>query len=349
MRFNMQKWYETEVSMKNVVISSRVRFARNLKNYCFHQKLKDEDAKLLVSEIMNIKNELEELDGMEYHSFQVNKLTDIEKSSKIEYQMMTPILSEKKQATGLLLSQDESMSIMVNEEDHIRIQAVTYGMSMTKALERAEKMDDFISEKFEYAFDEKFGYLTSSPFHVGTGLKASYLLFLPALTMAGKIQKLAEEIEKYGVIMQGIFGEASENLGNIYEFSSKKTLGMNEKEIIENLTQVVKQAVIQEKKRREYLLTVNGDDIEDKVYRSYGVLKYAKRLNMTDALTLLSQLKFGFDTELIKLKTTKTLLQMMLEIQPANLQRIIGKNLGSKELDYYRAEYLNRELPELMG
>ena len=344
----MHKWYETEVCMKNVVISSRVRFARNLKNYCFHQKIKDEDAKILVSEIMNVKTKLEELEGMEYHSYQVNKLTENEKATKREYLTMTPLLSEKKQMTGLLISQDECVSIMINEEDHLHIQAVTSGMSMAKAFERAEKIDDLMSEKFEYAFDEKFGYLTSSPLNVGTGLKASYLLYLPALTMAGKISKLAEEIEKYGVKMRGIFGEASENLGSVYEFSNKRSLGMNENEIIENLTQVVKQAVIQEKKRREYLLTVSGDDIEDKVFRSYGVLKYAKRLNMTDALTLLSQLKFGYDTDLIKLNTSKTLLQLMLEIQPATLQRIIGKNLESKELEYHRAEYLNRELPELM-
>ena len=344
----MQKWYETEVDKKNVVISSRIRLARNLKNYCFQEKLKDEDAQELVSEIMSIKNDLEKSEGIEYNSFQVNKLADLEKASMAEYHMISPLLSGKKQSTGLLSSQDQGMSIMINEEDHIRIQAVSSGMSMKKALERAEKIDDIISEKFEYAFDDKFGYLTSSPANVGTGLRASYLLFLPALTMAGKIQKLSDEIEKYGAVIRGVYGEGKDHLGNIYQISNKKTLGSKESEIVESLTHIVKQAVEQEKKRREYLLTVNGDEIEDKVYRSYGVLKYAKRLNTMDAMTLLAQLKLGVDTDLIKLKEEKNIFQMMLEIQPANLQKIIGKSIASNERDFYRAEYLNHALPELI-
>ena len=130
----MQKWYETEVDKKNVVISSRIRLARNLKNYCFQEKLKDEDAQELVSEIMSIKNDLEKSEGTEYNSFQVNKLADLEKASMAEYHMISPLLSGKKQSTGLLSSQDQGMSIMINEEDHIRIQAVSSGMSMKKSL-----------------------------------------------------------------------------------------------------------------------------------------------------------------------------------------------------------------------
>lgn len=349
MRGNMQKWYETEVDKKNVVISSRVRLARNLKNYCFDEKLKDKDAIELVSEIMSIENDLQKSEEKEYNSIEVNKLTDLEKTSMVEYHMMSPLLSEKKQRTGLLVSKDHGISIMINEEDHIRIQSVSSGMNMKKALERAEKIDDIISEKFEYAFDDKFGYLTSSPTNVGTGLRASYMLFLPALTMAGKIQKLADEVGKYGAQLSGIYGGETEHLGNIYQISNQKTLGSQENDIIDSLTQIVKQAVIQEKKRREYLLTVNGDEIEDKVFRSYGVLKYAKRLNTMDAMTLLAQLKLGVDTDIIRLKQDKNIFQMMMEIQPANLQKIIGKNIGSNERDFYRAEYINKALPELIA
>lgn len=343
----MQKWYETKVEESDVVISSRVRLARNLKKYCFHDKLTDTAANDLVTEILSISEELELDEQTKLVAHQVNKLTDTDKASMVEWHKISPMLAEKKQSTGLLISEDESISIMINEKDHIRIQAISGGLNMMQALSRANQLDDLLSEKIEYAFDDKYGYLTTNSTNVGTGLRASCMLFLPALTMAGKIQQLSDEIGKFGAQIRGIYGDGTKSFGNIYQISNQKTLGCQESEIIENLTQIVKQAIVQERKRREYLLTMNAEDIEDKVFRSYGVLKYAKKLSTVDAMTLLAQLKLGLDTQLLELQEEQNIYKLMMEIQPANLQKIIGKNIGSVERDHYRADYINSKLSEL--
>lgn len=345
---NMQKWYEAEVEDSDVVISSRIRLARNLNKYCFCDKLTEDDAKKMVQEIMGVKDYLSSGVTESFHGYLPNEMAELDKSSMVEWHMISPSFAEKKQNTGLIVSEDESLSILINDEDHIRIQSINGGLNMDRAFRRADALDDVLSEKFDFAFDEKFGYLTTSPTNVGTGLRASYMLFLPALTMAGKIQKLADEIGKYGIQIRGIYGDGTKSFGNIYTISNQKTLGCQESEILENLTQIVKQAISQERKRREYLITVNSEELEDKVYRSYGILKYAKKVNTVDAMTLLAQLKFGVDTNLIKLRQDTNLFQMIMEIQPASLQKISGKSMGSTERDHYRAEYINHKLPELL-
>ncbi len=344
----MPKWYEETNNDLDVVLSSRIRLARNLKNYNFSVCLDDEHAKELVGTISGCAKTLGEKSSQPFELCQVNRLTEVEKASLVEWHTISPLLAEKKQETALLYSHDESINIMVNEEDHIRIQVFHAGMDMYAALEKADKIDDILSEELPYAFDDKFGYLTTSPGNVGTGLKASYMVFLPALTMAGKIQRLADEVGKYGIEIRGIYGEGTKSLGYIYQISNQKTLGCSEPEIIDNLNQIVKQTIIQERKRREYLISMNGDEIEDKVYRSYGVLKYAKRLNTVDAMMLLAQLKLGMDAGLIKLKEEFDVHTLMMEIQPANLQRMLGKNITGTERDRYRAEFLNQKMVDII-
>ena len=220
-------------------------------------------------------------------------------------------------------------------------------MNMEKALLDADRIDDFFSEQLGYEFDDRYGYLTSCPTNVGTGLRASYMVFLPALNITGKIDKLAEEIGRYGAQIRGIYGEGTKGLGHIFQISNKTTLGRSEKEIIDNLEKIVEQAILQERNLREYLLNMNGDEIEDKVYRSYGVLKYAKKINTVDALMMLSQLKLGLDVGLMKLKEPLNVHKLMMEITPANLQKSLGKSIGRGERERYRAEYINKKLPQL--
>jgi protein arginine kinase len=210
------------------------------------------------------------------------------------------------------------------------------------------KVDDYFSDRLGYAFDDRYGYLTSCPTNVGTGLRASYIMFLPALSMGGKVEKLSEEIIKYGAQIRNIFGEGTKSYGHLFQISNKTSLGRSEGEIIDNLDQIVTQSMNQERKRREYILTVNSEEIEDKVYRSYGVLKYAKKVSTADAMLMLSQLKLGKDSDLIKFREECNLHQLMMEITPANFQKIIGKTINRSERDRYRAEYLNKKLPELV-
>ncbi len=344
----MLKWYEQMVPDNDVVISSRVRLARNLETYPFSSKLTEDKAITLVNEVKEIATTLSEQDNRKFYSCNISMLSEIDKSAMVERHIVSPLLAEKEQATGLILSEDETVSVMINEEDHVRIQAIIGGMNLEQAYQEADLIDDIAYEKLHFAYDEKYGYLTSCPTNVGTGMRASCMVFLPALSAARLIQKLIEEVGKYGVTIRGIYGEGTKSLGSIYQISNQKTLGMSESEIIENLKRIVTQVVKQERKRREYMLSVNADEIEDQVFRSYGVLKYARQISSDDAMTLLSQLKFGMDCGLIHFDREFNVHKLMMGVQPGSLQWTLGKNVGSITRDKSRAEYIREELPTII-
>ena len=344
----MLKWYEQMAPDNDVVISSRVRLARNLETYPFSSKITEEQAAALVNEVKGITNTLTEQDHRRFYSCNISTLSDIDRSAMVERHIVSPLLAGKEQTTGLILSEDETVSIMINEEDHVRIQAIIGGMNLEQAYKEADLIDDIAYEKLHFAYDEKYGYMTSCPTNAGTGLRASCMVFLPALSTARMIQKLIEEVGKYGVTIRGIYGEGTKSLGNIYQISNQKTMGISENEIIENLKRIVFQVVKQERKRREYMLSVNTDEIEDQVFRSYGVLKYARQISSVDAMTLLSQLKFGKECGLVKFDREFNIHKLMMGVQPGSLQWTLGKNVGSLTRDQSRAEYIRKELPTII-
>ncbi|MHB8129327.1 MAG: protein arginine kinase [Mobilitalea sp.] len=344
----MLKWYEQNAPDSDVVISSRVRLARNLENYPFSAKIVEEQAIALVNEVKGITSLLSEKDQRRFYACNISTLSDIDKTAMVERHIVSPLLAEKEQTTGLILAEDETVSIMINEEDHIRIQAIVGGMNLEQAYEEADRVDDIAYEKLHFAYDEKYGYLTSCPTNAGTGMRASCMVFLPALSSARMIQKLIEEVGKYGVTIRGIYGEGTKSLGNIYQISNQKTMGNSESEIIENLKRIVLQVVKQERKRREYMLSVSADEIEDQVFRSYGILRYAKQMSSEDAMTLLSQLKFGADCGLVKFEREFNIHKLMMGVQPGSLQWTLGKNVGSITRDQSRAEYIRKELPTII-
>lgn len=344
----MLKWYKEAAKNSDVVISSRIRLARNLKKYPFSIKLNEEQAKQLVQETKEASKTLEKQTDKKFNSCNVNVLSEIDKTAMVERHVISPLLVEKEQSTGLILSEDEKVSIMINEEDHIRIQSITGGMNIAEAFRTANQVDDLTSELFDYAFSEKYGYLTSCPTNLGTGLRASYMMFLPALTVAGRITHLAEELGKYSIALRGTYGEASKSYGNIYQISNQKTLGSTEKEIIEKLNRIVEQVMKQERRQREVLLTNSYDEIEDKIYRSFGILKYAKQISSADAMTLLAQLKLGIDMELIHIGQNYNVHELMMEIQPGNLQYHLDKSISCTQRDKFRADYIRKRLPDVV-
>ncbi len=344
----MPKWYEQLAPDNDVVISSRVRLARNLENYPFSGRITEEQAVGLVNEVKAITGLLSEKGNRRFYSCNISTLSEIDKIAMVERHIVSPLLAEKEQTTGLILAEDETVSIMINEEDHVRIQAIVGGMNLEQAYQEADLVDDIAYEKLQFAYDEKYGYLTACPTNAGTGMRASCMVFLPALSSARMIQKLMEEVGKYGVTIRGIYGEGTKSLGSIYQISNQKTLGISESEIIENLKRIVLQVVKQERKRREYMISVNADEIEDQVFRSYGVLKYARQISSDDAMTLLSQLKFGADCGVIKFDREFNVHRLMMGVQPGSLQWTLGKNVGSQSRDQSRAEYIRKELPTII-
>lgn len=346
----MPKWYEECSNQSDVVISNRIRLARNFEKYPFSPKMTKEQAELLNKEFHDRlevnKQKLEDMIG-KYYYYNISKANEIEKTALVERHIITQKLADKQQCVGVVMTEDESVSLMLNEDDHIHIQVLSSGMDLYQILDKANQIDDLISDLMPYAFDDKLGYLTSSPTNVGTGLRVSVMMYLPALASSGKIDKLIDEVSKYGVSLRGIYGEGSKSVGYIYQLSNIKTLGMSEEECIENLVTIVDQVIKQERKRREYLLESNFDKYEDQVYRSYGVLRYTKQITTADAMTLLAQVKFGFDTKILTSEEPISIYKLMMAIQPANLQKLLGKSTGTKERERARATFLNANLPEI--
>lgn len=336
----MNKWYENKPE-EPIVIASRIQLKRNVQNYRFVGKMGEGEYEALALRARALSAGLEEKEQMKYYSCSTGKLSPLERQALEEAGIISNLLTKRRHETALILSEDEGVSIMVNEEDHICIQTSAGGADLNSAYYRAAGIDDCF-EELGYAYDERYGYLTASPQNAGTGLHAEYLVFLPAITMVGKLAKLSEEIGKYDIIIRGVLGEGTKSEAFLYRIINQKTLGSTEEEIIGNIEQVLKKIVEQELKYRKFLCEGGEDEIADKVYRSYGILRYAKKLASSDALMLFSQLKFGRDLGMISFGQELSLYEQFIRIRPANLQKLCGKNMNEAQQEHYRAEYFNR-------
>ena len=348
----MKKWYENIYEEGHgVIISSRIRLARNLNNYPFPNHSTSQIANSVIENvkkaIVNINKEVEVITS----SLNMNAIRPIDKMAMMEKHIISPLFVRLKRPTYLILSEDESVSIMINEEDHIRIQVMTSGMNLDKVLTMANKIDDSIEEELVYAFDQELGYLTACPTNLGTGLRASYMIHVPALETTGQLQLILEAIRKFGLAVRGIYGEGTEALGSVLQISNQITLGKREEEIIENLTSVTKQIVEQELIARNKLIKEQRAYFEDIVYRAYGLLNYARQIQSREAMTLLSDIKLGMELGVIKTKKDQkiNIYALMTEIQSANLQIRYNRKLDKNNLNKVRADYIRKHLPEIIG
>ena len=248
---------------------------------------------------------------------------------------------------GLIVSRDESVSIVLNGDDHIRMQFISPVLKLDELWRQADQLDDHINARFSYAFDEKYGYLTAFPTNVGTGMRASVTLHLPTLSMGKKFQNLVGDMSRFGVTLRGVYGEGNENHGALYEVANQRTLGLSEREIIDLVAQSAEQLNEQERQVREAALKNHRLEREDEAYKSYGVMKYARRITGRDAMIFLSQIMSGVDDGLLAFREPCPVYRLMLGIQTANLQKLSHRPLSKEELDVARAAYLRRELPEL--
>jgi protein arginine kinase len=347
----MIKWYEQENENYNsVIISSRIRLARNLVDYPFPNRLTSEKALEMIERVKSSLTTKEDFDD-KYKIINMKQISQIDKIAMMERHVISPLFINMTIPTYLIMSKDESKSIMLNEEDHIRIQSMNMGMNLRKSLEEANAIDDSIEENTTYAFHDKLGYLTACPTNVGTGLRASYMMHVPALETTGQLQFILEAIGKFGLTVRGVHGEGSKSQGSVFQISNQVTLGLSESEIIDNLTSVIKQIVDQEINIREKLLKEKRLQFEDAVYRSYGILSNARILSSSEAMTLLSDMKLGFELGLIKSEESKqiNIFELMTCIGPANLQKIEHKDLSIEQRDIARANYIRENLPKIIG
>lgn len=332
----MSKWYIGEGDHNDIVISTRIRIARNLADYPFPVRL-DNKSKIEVNEKIR-----DALDGKENLTYtELKTLTRSQIVSLAERHLISPEFASNSDARALLMSDNEDISIMLCEEDHIRIQVMKSGLALKEAYELADKIDTEINQSLKYAFDEKLGYLTQCPTNLGTGMRASVMLHLPALTAKGQIGSLASTVSKLGLTIRGAYGEGMSAMGDLYRLSNQVSLGISEKSAIDNLKTITLQLAAQERAAREE--ASKSIETEDAVFRAYGILKSARILSTKEFMSLISKVRLGAVLGMIK-TDLKTINELMVSMQPATINAFVGKTLSLEERDVERAKIVRERL-----
>lgn len=332
----MSKWYIGEGDHNDIVISTRIRIARNLADYPFPVRL-DNKSKIEVNEKIR-----DALDGKENLTYtELKTLTRSQIVSLAERHLISPEFASNSDARALLMSDNEDISIMLCEEDHIRIQVMKSGLALKEAYDLADKIDTEINQSLKYAFDEKLGYLTQCPTNLGTGMRASVMLHLPALTAKGQIGSLASTVSKLGLTIRGAYGEGMSAMGDLYQLSNQVSLGISEKSAIDNLKTITLQLAAQERAAREE--ASKSIETEDAVFRAYGILKSARILSTKEFMSLISKVRLGAVLGMIK-TDLKTINELMVSMQPATINAFVGKTLSLEERDVERAKIVRERL-----
>lgn len=329
-------WYLQNGKESDVVISSRVRLARNLRDFPFKEKEKPEDMKNVLSKIKDITPSI----GYGLKFIELKDLDDVTKLSLIEKHLISPDFAVNEYG-AILINDEENICIMINEEDHLRIQIFASGQELENLLNLAVEIDEKIDGLVEYASSKRYGYLTSCPTNVGTGMRASVMVHLPALTMTGNISKVLHVVNNFGMNIRGIYGEGTQSQGNIYQISNNQSLGLTEREIIKNLKTITEKVIDQERLARKYL-GKNQIELEDRVYRSYGILSNALKISSEECRKLLSDIKLGTDLGIIKELNDTKVSNLNLYTKPGNLQKYLGKELEAYERDIERAKVIKQ-------
>ena len=304
-------WYTKFGNAGDVVLSSRVRLARNLADLPFGAKMTKSQRDELLD---RAKKALPDLKYIE-----VSALSDSEKTALCECHLISPDMAANKERCAVLVNNDCTVAVMVGEEDHFRIQAMKEGFSLKECLNEANRTDDELEEKENIGFSERFGYLTCCPTNVGTGMRASVMVHLPALTECGKINAVISSLAKLGITVRGIYGEGSRALGNIYQISNQVTLGVSEEETIDKMTQVVTELIEQERSLGRKLYESRKLQFEDRVCRALGTLNYSRILTSNEAMNLVSDVRWGVNLGIIKNISLETLSELLYNTMPANM------------------------------
>ena len=329
---------------QNIVMSSRVRLARNFRGICFPGRLNAKDAATLLADVRMVFFGSKYIKGSDYVYVELLSLDPIDKMLLIEKHLISPDLAAARKPCGAIISKDEQVSIMLNEEDHLRIQCLTPSSDIVDAYKRCEDIERIFSSRFNIAFDDGFGYLTSCPTNLGTAMRVSFMLHLPALAMTGHIKGILDACGKIGVAVRGLYGENSEASGNMFQFSNQGSLGRSEEEILMSINDIKEQIVGHESKLREELVRSNNVQFEDRVFRALGILRGARVLSSEEYMRLWSDVRLGVDAGVITDIVINTLDHMLTLIQPAYIQKMFGRMLNSGERDIQRATLVREML-----
>ncbi len=336
------RWMDSKGPYSEIVFSSRIRFARNLQNHRFTISSSKEEKRKLFNEL---SDEILGIDNFKNgYFFEMHELSPLEKDFLVERHLVSFDLCFEYDMSGVMIDEEERVSIMVNEEDHLRIQGFAGGLQLFEIYDFLSLLDDEIGMRVQYAFDKEFGYLTSCPTNIGTGLRASALVHLPALVITGEVEKIIRKLKAKKILVRGLYGEGSEVKGNFFQLSSSVSLGRSEESIISLVTEVVKDIVEQERNAREVLIKNAQVQIEDKIWRAYGVLNYAQLLTSEEVINLSSAVRLGVGLGIIRNIGIKQLNKLLIYIQPAHLQLLYNKKMDNYERDQTRALFVKEDL-----
>ncbi len=336
------EWLNGTGPHANIVISSRIRLARNIERYKFISRMTDEDRLALLGYVKNNFDSNKNTPDFEF--INIHELDPTDRQFLLERHLISKEMEENNGPRGVVVNTSERISIMVNEEDHIRTQVLLSGLQLDKCWEIANQMDDILETDMCYSFSPYFGYLTACPTNVGTGMRVSVMFHLPALVITQQLSKIFQAISKIGLAIRGFYGEGTESLGDFYQISNQVTLGKSEKEIIHNLMGVIPQIIRYEENARETLLNNNIKILEDRVWRAYALLYNARIISSKEAMALLSNIRLGMDVGILSMLDTRLINEIFIFSQPAHLQKLFNKTLSSEERDIKRADYIRKRL-----
>lgn len=341
----MNKWFETEKNTNDsaIVVSTRIRLARNLCNIPFPDKMTDEQKLDLINKVESALKDEKFAKNIALKKIMMDELDPICANAMVERRIISPQFASKRKSRALFLSEDESVAVLVNEEDHIRIQVLSSGSDLPVCLEIATQIDTVLEKKLGFAFDKVLGYLTQCPTNLGTGLRASVMLHLPMLESGGMIESIANTVSKLGMTVRGSMGEGSASQGALYQISNQVTLGISEQNAIDNLMSIVNQVIIKEQDLRKKSYENDAISLNDKVYRAYGLLSSARLLSGEELLRLLSVTRLG--TSLGILKTNMAVLNALLfETGAYHLSYTHGSKPDAKKRDELRANIVREKI-----
>ena len=322
------------------MISSRIRLARNIKGIPFTGRMTVEQKKAVCTKVKEVASAIP---GYKFDYIDMENVTAIQAGSMVEEHLISVEFANNREGEGLLLDRKHNVSVMINEEDHLRIQVLGRGEKLATLYETASEIDDALDEKLHFAFSEKLGYLTHCPTNLGTGLRASVMMHLPALHESGLINKIINTVSQVGLTVRGMYGEGSEPAGCVYQVSNQITLGISEKDTIERLEDLVRQIARNEAALREKML--ENISIEDRVFRSYGIAREARIMSSQEFMKLMSDIRLGIEGGLLNLDT-KVLDELCIKVQPYTLMLYGGEGMEIRQRDIKRAEIVRDKLKE---
>lgn len=326
----------------DIVMSSRVRLARNLADYPFIRRCTDIDRANIESTVRERLSQEPRLTELTF--IDVADLETIDRQFLVERQLISREHANSDGARAVAIDDHEQLSLMVNEEDHLRLQVMKSGLDLTGAWQQIDEVDDVIEEHLNYAFHEELGYLTGCPTNVGTGMRVSVLVHLPALVITQQIEKVFRSLQRINLVVRGLYGEGTQAMGDFYQVSNQITLGKTEKELLAQVGDVIPVIIDYERKARDFLVKEKQNDLFDQVSRAYGTLQNAQQISSEETMFLLSRVRMGINLGLIGDLEIPQINELFIRTQPAHLQKISQTNLNTDQRNIERANYLHDQL-----